>query len=137
MDKTGLTIGVIAKAAGVNVETVRYYQRIGLLTEPPRTHGSIRRYPKQTLQRLLFIKRAQRLGFSLDEVVKLLDLGDGLHCRETQELAQKKLAVIAEKIADLTAMRHVLSRLVVACGSRKRSRGCPIIEALVGDEAYM
>ena len=73
MDTTGMTIGALAKGAGVHVETVRYYQRIGLLTPPLRAHGTIRRYPQQSLQRLRFIKRAQQLGFSLEEVAHLLE----------------------------------------------------------------
>ena len=126
-----MTIGALAKAGGVNVETVRYYQRLALLPKPPRTYGGIRRYPRETLQRLLFIRRAQQLGFSLDEVALLLKLGEGLHCNETRELAERKLASVEEKIADLAALQKVLAQLVTACGKQGSSRGCPIIESLV------
>lgn len=130
-----MTIGRLAKAAGVNVETIRYYQRIGLLPVPARASGAIRRYSREMLQRLRFIRRAQRLGFALDEVALLLMLSNGLHCRETRELAQRKLALVEEKITDLAAMRKALAGLIRACAGRGRRRGCPIIKALVGEEA--
>ena len=102
--KSGITVGQLARAAAVNVETVRYYQRIGLLTMPRRDYGSIRRYLADDLKRIRFIKRAQKLGFSLDEVALLLGLSDGKHCQETKVLAQTRLAVVEEKIADLAAI---------------------------------
>lgn len=130
MDADGMTIGTLAERAGVNVETVRYYQRIGLLSTPPRAYGSIRRYSAPDLRRLQFIKRAQQLGFSLGEVAHLLELGDSRHCAETRDLAREKLAAIESKIADLSAIREVLEGLVSACGRRSGARGCPIIESL-------
>ena len=133
MNPTAMTIGDLARAAGVNVETVRYYQRLGIFPEPPRARGSIRRYPDDALRRLYFIKRAQRLGFSLDEVKTLLGLGDGRHCAETRELAERKLAVVEEKLADLNAMRDALTGLVSACRRGGRGSGCPLIEALVAE----
>ena len=134
MDMTGMTIGALAKAAGVHVETVRYYQRIGLLTPPLRAHGTIRRYPQQSLQRLRFIRRAQQLGFSLEEVAHLLELGDSRYCAETRDMAAEKLAAINAKIADLAAMKQVLAELVTACGKRSGARGCPIIDSLTRQE---
>ena len=91
---SGITVGQLARAAAVNVETVRYYQRIGLLPLPGRDYGSIRRYLADDLKRIRFIKRAQKLGFSLDEVALLLGLSDGRHCAQTKALAEKKLAVV-------------------------------------------
>ncbi|MGH8680935.1 MAG: MerR family DNA-binding protein [Burkholderiales bacterium] len=118
----------------MNVETVRYYQRLGILPEPPRARGSIRRYPADSLRRLRFIKRAQRLGFSLDEVRILLGLSDGRHCAETRELAERKLALVKEKLVDLSAMRDALTDLVSACRRGGRGCGCPLIDALVAEE---
>jgi len=127
------TIGALARAVGVNVETVRYYQRIGLLPRPPRARGSIRRYPPETLRRLRFIKRAQSLGFSLEEVAALLQLADGEHCAETRVLGEKKLGLVQRKIEELAAIRAALERLVERCSRGGRGRGCPLIEALVAD----
>jgi MerR family mercuric resistance operon transcriptional regulator len=128
-----MTIGDLAWAGGVNVETVRYYQRLGILPEPPRAHGAIRRYPEDALRRLHFIKRAQRLGFSLDEVKVLLRLNDGRHCAETRELAERKLAMVDKKLADLNAMHDALTVLILACRRGGRGCGCALIDALAAD----
>ena len=96
-----LTIGVFAKAAGVNVETIRFYQRKGLLPEPDKPYGSIRRYGAADVTRVRFVKSAQRLGFSLDEIAELLRLDDGTHCEEASSLAEHKLQDVREKMADL------------------------------------
>jgi MerR family mercuric resistance operon transcriptional regulator len=135
MSSTAMTIGDLARAAGVNVETVRYYQRLGIFPEPARARGTIRRYPDEALRRLHFIKRAQRLGFSLDEVRMLLELSDGRHCAETRELAERKLALVKAKLADLGAMRDALTGLVSACRRGGRGCGCPLIDALASEEA--
>ncbi len=132
---TGITVGQLARAAAVNVETVRYYQRIGLLPMPRRDYGSIRRYMADDLKRIRFIKRAQKLGFSLDEVALLLGLSDGRHCAETKALAQTRLAVVEEKIADLAAIRQALKGLVAKCSKGSRGCGCPVIDALIEDES--
>ncbi len=134
METKGMTIGALAKSAGIHVETVRYYQRIGLLTPPPRAHGAIRRYSQESLRRLRFIKRAQQLGFSLEEVAHLLELGDSRHCAETRDMAAEKLGTIDTKIADLVAIRKVLAELVAACGKRSGAHGCPIIDSLSRQE---
>ncbi len=133
--KSGITVGQLARDAAVNVETVRYYQRIGLLSLPSRNYGSIRRYLANDLKRIRFIKRAQNLGFSLDEVALLLGLSDGKHCRETKALAQKKLTMVEEKIADLEAIQKALKGLVTKCSKGSRGCGCPIIDALIEDES--
>jgi len=132
---TGITVGQLARAAAVNVETVRYYQRIGLLPMPRRDYGSIRRYLADDLKRIRFIKRAQKLGFSLDEVALLLGLSDGRHCAQTKILAQTRLAVVEEKIADLEAIRQALKGLVAKCSKGSRGCGCPVIDALIEDES--
>ncbi|MGH8833200.1 MAG: Hg(II)-responsive transcriptional regulator, partial [Polaromonas sp.] len=110
-----LTIGAFAKAAGVNVETIRFYQRKGLLPEPDKPYGRIRRYGEKDVTRLRFVKSAQRLGFSLDEIAELLRLEDGTHCEEASSLAEHKLKDVREKLADLTRMETALSGLVRAC----------------------
>jgi len=114
-----LTIGVFAKAAGVNVETIRFYQRKGLLLEPDKPYGSIRRYGEADVTRVRFVKSAQRLGFSLDEIAELLRLEDGTHCEEASSLAEHKLKDVREKMADLARMEAVLSELVCACHARR------------------
>jgi MerR family mercuric resistance operon transcriptional regulator len=112
------------------VETIRYYQRIGLVAEPPRPLGGIRHYDGKAVSRLKFIKRAQQLGFSLDEVRNLLVLEDGQNCRETRALAEKKLEAIELRLADLRRMRKLLRDLIAECESGKRPRACPIIATL-------
>jgi len=131
----GTTIGQLARAAEVNVETIRYYQRIGLLPLPDRTYGSIRRYSETDLKRVRFIKRAQALGFSLEEVALLLELSDGKHCTETKELAEKKLTMVKAKIDDLAAIQKSLQGLVAQCTKGSRGCGCPIIDTLIEDAA--
>lgn len=128
-----LTVGALAKAAGVNVETIRYYHRIGLLPTPVPEYGSIRRYDRDSFKRVRFIKRAQYLGFSLDEIALLLGLADGKHCGETKRLAEKKLVVVEGKLADLAAIRNALKTMVAACGKGGGGRGCPIIDSLSED----
>ena len=129
--ETGMTIGQLAAAGGVNVETIRYYQREKLLPTPKRIYGSIRRYGEEELKRLLFIKRAQALGFSLSEITLLLQLAEGEHCAETQALAAKKLGVIKRKLADLLAIESALKKLISACRRGKDGCGCPIIDSLI------
>lgn len=127
-----LTIGVFAKAAGVNVETIRFYQRKGLLPEPDKPYGSIRRYGEVDVTRVRFVKSAQRLGFSLDEIAELLQLDDGTHCEEATRLAEYKLKHVREKLTDLVRIEAVLSELVCACRVRKGSVSCPLIASLHG-----
>ncbi|MEO5659290.1 MAG: Hg(II)-responsive transcriptional regulator [Polaromonas sp.] len=125
-----LTIGIFAKAAGVNVETIRFYQRKGLLPEPDKPYGSIRRYGEVDVTRVRFMKSAQRLGFSLDEIGELLQLEDGAHCEEASSLAASKLKDVREKLADLTRIELALSELVCACTAAKGKVFCPLISSL-------
>ena len=127
-----LTIGAFAKAAGVNVETIRFYQRKGLLPEPDKPYGSIRRYGAADVMRVRFVKSAQRLGFSLDEIAELLRLDDGAHCEQASRLAEHKLKDVREKMADLARMESVLSELVRACHLRQGNVSCPLIASLQG-----
>ncbi|WP_416137785.1 Hg(II)-responsive transcriptional regulator [Halomonas sp. HK25] len=125
-----LTIGGLAKAAGVHVETIRYYQRRRLLAEPERPYGGIRRYGIAEVARLTFVKTAQRLGFSLDEIAELLRLEDGTHCQEASALAEHKLADVQEKIAGLRRIEQALGELVNACHEREGPITCPLIATL-------
>lgn len=125
-----LTIGALAKAAGVNVETIRFYQRKGLLQEPDKPYGGIRRYAAAEVARIRFVKSAQRLGFSLDEVAQLLRLEDGTHCREAAELASARLADVRIRLADLKRMESALSQLIAACDTQRGKVSCPLIAAL-------
>ena len=124
-----LTIGRLATAAAVGVETIRYYQERGLLPVPPRS-GAFRRYAPALAERIRFIKRAQELGFSLDEVAELLDLEDGADRRSNRRIATDRLAQIEHKLVDLRRMRRVLKHLVVECEHTDAGRPCPIIRSL-------
>jgi MerR family transcriptional regulator, mercuric resistance operon regulatory protein len=128
---TELPIGAVAQAARVNVETIRYYQRRGLVEEPNKPLDGQRRYSLSAVKRVVFIKRAQQLGFTLEEVKALLRLEDGQNCRETRALAEHKLALIEERIADLNRMRRLLKALIGECSAGKRPRSCPIIATLI------
>ncbi len=128
-----LTIGSLADEAGVNVETIRYYQRRGLMPEPDKpTHG-YRRYDATTVKRVRFIKRAQALGFTLEEIGGLLELDEAHACAETRELASHKLEAIETKLADLAAMRKALMTLLRQCDAGAMKGNCPIIHTLGAD----
>ena len=125
-----LTIGSLADEAGVNVETIRYYQRRGLMPEPDKPAHGYRRYDATTVKRMRFIKRAQALGFTLEEIGGLLELDEAHACAETRELAAHKLGAIETKLADLAAMRKALTALVCQCDAGAMQGNCPIIHAL-------
>jgi MerR family mercuric resistance operon transcriptional regulator len=125
-----LTIGAFARACGVNVETIRYYQRRGLLSEPRKPLGGIRRYGESDVARVRFIKTAQRLGFTLEEVGLLLKLDDGTHCSEAAAVARHKLAEVRARLADLSRMETVLADLVARCRKSRGNISCPLISSL-------
>ena len=129
---SSLTIGTLAEHAGVNVETIRFYQRKGMMHEPHRPHGSVRRYGEADLGRVRFIKSAQRLGFSLEEIAQLLKLEDGAHCDEAREQAQRKLSDVRARLADLQRIETVLADLVERCCVARGRIQCPLIAALQG-----
>lgn len=133
-DGTTLTIGQLAEAAGlgVGVETIRFYERQGLLAEPPRSASGYRQYSPTTVDRLRFIRRAQRLGFTLDEISELLDLRveEEAACDSVERRARAKMEQVEAKIAELRRMRGALARLVEACRSREPTSECPILEEL-------
>jgi MerR family mercuric resistance operon transcriptional regulator len=126
----GITIGALADQAGVNVETIRFYKRKGLMPEPEKPYGSIRRYGDAELARVRFIKAAQRLGFSLDEVADLLRLEDGTRCGEARQLAEHKLADVRQKLSDLQRIESVLTALVDRCSAVRGRVNCPLIASL-------
>jgi MerR family mercuric resistance operon transcriptional regulator len=128
-----LTIGRLADEARVNVETIRYYQRRGLMPEPDKPMQGHRRYGGDAVKRIRFIKRAQVLGFTLEEIGGLLQLDEGHACADTRELAAHKLQVIEGKLADLKAMRKALTTLMRQCYAGAMSGTCPIIHALAAD----
>jgi len=131
MNHSALTIGRLARAADVNIETIRYYQRVGLVREPAKPRSGFRVYPAETVMRVRFIKRAQKLGFSLRDIGHLLELGDG-HCEDVRIQAEAKLVQIESQIRDLRAMQSTLKKLVAECVSGDESGHCPIIHSLAG-----
>lgn len=126
----GLTIGKVAKEANVNIETVRYYERLGLISKPPRTESGYRQFPVEVVQRIKFIKRAQELGFTLLEVNKLLSVSDGkdYDCHDIQQFASKKLEEIEQKISDLEKIKSILYDLSKKCPGQGPLDKCPILE---------
>jgi len=127
----GLTTRELANGAGVNVETIRYYQRLGLIPQPPRTESGFRIFPPEAIKRIRFIKRSQDLGFTLAEIHKLLTLteSEDFSCWEVQQFASQKLMEIELKIRDLQNIKSILQELSSKC-SDGQIRGCPIIERL-------
>lgn len=123
-----VTIGQLARAAGVHVETIRYYQQIRLLEVPLRPAGSVRRYEQEALDRLGFIRRAQDAGFTLKEIAELLRLAEKPSCRGARALAAGKLEQVEARIADLENVRAALRSLVRQC-DRGGPRSCAIIKS--------
>ncbi len=130
MPDAGLTIGDVAGAAGVGVETIRYYERRGLVPQPRRTTGAYRRYGAGHVDRVRFIKRAQTLGFSLEEVATLLELEDGTDRRSIRRIAGARLQETRRRIADLQRIERALSHLLHDCEAHARAHRCPIIAAI-------
>jgi len=127
-----MRIGQVASAAGVGVETVRYYERKGLITQPPRFSRGVRRYPPETVQCIRFIRKAQTLGFSLKEIVELLQLRtDGsADCADIQRRARIKRDEVDAKIGHLQHIRQALDELITTCPGQGTLGSCSIIEAL-------
>ena len=125
-----LTIGGVAVEAGVNVETIRFYQRKGLIREPERPLGGIRRYGSADVDRVRFIKSAQRLGFSLEEIGQLLRLDGGMQCSAAAHLASRHLVNVYARLQDLNRIEAALTRLLKQCARHRREVACPLISAL-------
>jgi len=130
-----LTIGQVAKQAGVNIETVRYYERQGLIPDPPRRASGYRQYSADFVKRIQFIKRAQTLGFALKEISELLELRiePDTACDEVRSRAEQKVTAIEQKIQTLERMKRVLDELIVACNHRELTNECPILTTLDSD----
>ena len=127
-----LTIGQVAAAADVNIQTIRYYERRGLFPTPRRTPAGYRQYAGDAVARLRFIKHAQELGFSLKEIQELLGLRvrHGAACDAVERKTREKIELVQERIRDLHRMKRTLERLAAACAARQPTDDCPILEAL-------
>lgn len=124
------TIARLARAAGVHVETIRYYQRLKLVPEPPRPVGGIRRYSDADTERLRFIKRAQVMGFTLAEIRSLITLQARRSCRATRDLAATKLRLVDGRIRELRDLRKELAGLIADCDANTQDTQCPVIQRL-------
>ena len=128
-----LTIGKLAKQTEVTVETIRHYQRIGLLVEPDKPDSGYRHYPADAITNIRFIKRAQQAGFTLKEIATLLSL-DGSHCADVRQLAELKCQQIDQHIKSLTALRQALDSLVNTCQQTNSSARCSILDVFNDDD---
>ena len=126
-----LTIGKLADGAGINLETIRYYERIGLMPEPGRTRGGHRTYAAFHIRRLTFIRRARELGFSVNDVRALLNLAEPhrASCGEVQKLAAHHLQAVRAKLTDLTKLEKILANMIAQCGDN-RAYSCPVLAML-------
>lgn len=131
-----MTIGQLAKRAGVNLETIRYYERRSLLPEPSRRASGYRQYPSNAVARIRFIKRAQELGFSLNEIAELLSLRVDAQtaCNEVQQLAEIKVIEVDQKLQTLQRMKQILADLLHHCQTRQSTDECPILAALDAED---
>ncbi len=127
--QSSLTIGRLAKAASVNIETIRHYQRRGLINEPEKPLTGFRQYPIEIIERIRFIKRAQHLGFSLKEIQDLLLLGDE-HCSDVRSLAEEKRKNINAQVKGLLTVQSALDELIDACKTDSSLKQCALIETL-------
>ncbi len=127
-----LTVGKLAEQSGVNLETIRYYERRGLLPSPQRAPSGYRLYSDDSVQRVRFIKKAQVLGFSLKEILELLSLRVDPHttCADIKQRSERKIADIEEKIQTLRRMKQALLKVSASCSGRGPTSECPILEVL-------
>jgi len=127
-----MTIGKVAKGAAVGIETLRFYEREGLIEKPPRRDSGYRAYPADTVDRVRFIKRAKELGFSLKEIKDLMALriAPGATCGQIKKRAEAKIEDIEDKISSLQRMKQALRKLTAACGGKGSVSECPILDAL-------
>ncbi|WP_370978981.1 Hg(II)-responsive transcriptional regulator [Agaribacterium sp. ZY112] len=123
------TISHLAKALNINVETIRFYERKALIQQPPKPDVGYRHYPDETVNRIRFIKRAQELGFTLEEVSRLLSLED-FPCSDVQALAENKLEAVQTKMRDLRRLESALKALLLQCNTNEDETRCPIINSL-------
>lgn len=123
------TISHLAKALNINIETIRFYERKALIQQPPKPDVGYRHYPDETVNRIRFIKRAQELGFTLEEVSRLLSLED-FPCSDVQALAENKLEAVQAKMRDLRRLESALKALILQCNKNEDETRCPIINSL-------
>ena len=123
------TISKVARLLDINIETIRYYQRRGLIEQPFKPAVGYRQYPIETVNRIRFIKRAQELGFTLDEIANLLSLNDR-PCSQVKELAEHKHLAVKEKISDLRRLEKALKVLLIQCQNNDDDSHCPVIDSL-------
>ena len=128
----GLTIGKVARSAGLAIDTVRYYEREGLLEKPARTASGYRHYTPEAVARLRFIRQAKELGFTLAEIRELLTLkvAPGKSCADVKARTEAKIADVEQRIAQLDRMKRALAKLATACSGRGPTSDCPILEAM-------
>jgi len=131
-----LKVGEVAKRAAVNLQTIHFYEREGLLPKPPRTASNYRMYSEDAVRRVRFIKRAQELGFALKDIKELLSLRatPGTRCADVRQRAMAKLRDINEKIGTLQRMQKALTKLTAECAGRRPITACPILEALDSED---
>lgn len=130
MTQPSIPVGALAAEAGVGVETIRFYQRRGLVPLPPRPSRGPRNYSRDAIDRVRFIKAAQGWGFSLQEVAELLRLQDGTRCDEARSIAEARLDVVARRLRELRRVQAALRRAIAACRTRPRRVSCPLITSL-------
>jgi MerR family copper efflux transcriptional regulator len=132
----GVTIGQLARATGIGVETVRFYEREGLLAEPPRRRSGYRQYPVEAIAHVRFIRLAKDLGFTLKEITELLELriDPNKSCADVRALAKAKIADVEAKIQDLTRLKSALETLARACRGQGPTSECPILDAIIEGE---
>lgn len=132
MNRESLTIGQVARLSGVGVETVRFYERKGLVSQPPKKESGYRQYPDDVVKRIKFIKRAKELGFSLREISELLSLRvePGANCADVRKKAVDKISDVEARIAELQVINKALKELATACKGRGPTSQCPILDAL-------
>jgi MerR family mercuric resistance operon transcriptional regulator len=130
------TIGQVAERSGIGIETVRFYERKGLIADPPRTDSGYRQYPEDVVVRLRFIRRAKELGFALKEILELLSLrvNPDTTCADVRKQAEFKISDVEERIRALRRIKTALTRLAASCVGTGPASECPILEALEGQE---
>jgi Hg(II)-responsive transcriptional regulator len=134
--ETELTRGKVAKEAGVNVETLRYYEDIGIIPEPIRSESGYRLYTEETIQRIRFVKDIQMLGFTLHEIKELLDIkmDSKTACGEASKIIHQKKGEVKDKIASLNRILETLQKMEQTCSMNKTKQGCPILESLSAED---
>ncbi|HVY66855.1 MAG TPA: heavy metal-responsive transcriptional regulator [Gammaproteobacteria bacterium] len=138
MSATHMTIGRLAERAGVNIDTIRYYERNGLLPAPARRASGYREYAAADIERLRFIRRAKELGFTLTEIAELLSLTADRHSdmRGVKRKAEERLEQVEHKIKELQRVRRGLQKLIAACPGHGELAACPIVTALAGSDGH-